>query len=212
MPGPDTVADVQLAGLLAAGLQSSGNATTQLSFRHGLTFWILFIARIIRPRRPHVEALCSGKLSSTSDAADYCATVHAPIDNNTARSCPGWPSPFTCLPKGESALDPALFGMLMANSILTASTSIVIILIGLRIGVAYSTSLLAVMLFLVIRGPQHESRRLRPFRRDIFPRDTRLVTPDESLVPDPSLSYSRLPLQGDLRRLLPHLCSSLVVR
>jgi hypothetical protein len=45
--------------------------------------------------------------------------------------------------------NPALFGMLMASSLLTAATAVVIIAIGLRCGLSYVTSLIGAMLFLV---------------------------------------------------------------
>jgi len=44
--------------------------------------------------------------------------------------------------------DPALFGMLMASSILSASTAVTIIAIGIRMGLRYSTALIGPMLFL----------------------------------------------------------------
>lgn len=57
--------------------------------------------------------------------------------------------PFYWLAKGRiETWDPAFFGLLVANSILTASTAFMIILIGLRTGFSYVTSLVASMIFL----------------------------------------------------------------
>lgn len=92
-----------------------------------------------------------GKISGTFDAAGYCAEVTGPLNIASYRPfVPALAKPFYWMAKGRIASwDPALFGMLMATSLLTAATAIVIVAIGLRSRLSYSTSLVAAMLFLV---------------------------------------------------------------
>ncbi|WP_348260956.1 hypothetical protein P8935_14200 [Telmatobacter sp. DSM 110680] len=62
---------------------------------------------------------------------------------------PALAKPFYLLGKGRiGSWDPALFGMLVAASILSASTAIAVIAIGIRNKFSYTTSLVGGMLFL----------------------------------------------------------------
>ena len=92
-----------------------------------------------------------GKLSGMTDAAEYCGEVTSPLSVFTYRPfVPALAKPFYWLANGRiSTWNPALFGMLMAGSILTAATAVTIIAIGLLCGFTYPTTLLAALFFLV---------------------------------------------------------------
>ena len=92
-----------------------------------------------------------GKLAGTSDAAEYSSEVAGPLSVFSYRPfVPALARPFYWMANGRiSSWNPALFGMLMAGSILTAATAVTIVAIGLRCGLAYATSLLGALLFLV---------------------------------------------------------------
>lgn len=90
------------------------------------------------------------KVPGTSDAADYCAAVRSPLTLSYRIFVPALAKPFYLLSRGRiGSWDPALFGMLIASSILSASTAIAIIAIGIRSGFSYTTSLIGAMLFLL---------------------------------------------------------------
>jgi hypothetical protein len=124
---------------------------TQLSTSNGLVLWTLFFLICLGLGYPTLNRYDPGKIPGTIDAKDYCNDVRAPMGKDYYRVFVLWlAKPFYLLAKGRSlSWDPALFGMLMATSILTAGTAIVIIAIGLRCGFPYLTSLIAAMLFLL---------------------------------------------------------------
>ena len=108
-----------------------------------------------------------GMVPGASDAAGYADAVRSPMSIAAYRIfVPALAKPFYWLANGRVATwDPARFGLLVATSILTASTAVAIVAIGLRCGLAYGTSLLGAMLFLVnFAVPELESGRLCRFR------------------------------------------------
>jgi hypothetical protein len=123
--------------------------TVELSKRRLTLLWMLFFLICLGLGYPILNRYDPGKLPGTSDAADYCNMVRAPLTFSYRIFVPALAKPFYLLGKGRiGTWDPALFGMLMSSSILSASTAITIIAIGLRLGFHYSTSLVGAMLFL----------------------------------------------------------------
>jgi hypothetical protein len=119
-----------------------------LSFRNALIIWPLFFVICFGLGYPILNRYDPGKVPGTSDAADYCDVVRAPLNISYRVFVPWVAKPFYLLAKGRIvSWDPALFGMLTASSVLTASTAVAIVAIGLRCGFAYTTSLLGAMLF-----------------------------------------------------------------
>ncbi len=99
---------------------------------------------------PTLNRYDPGKVPGTYDAGAYCDMVRAPYHLDYRAFVPWVARPFYLLAKGHiQTWDPALFGMLMANSILTAGAMVVLVAIGLRSGLPWATSLLAALLFLV---------------------------------------------------------------
>jgi hypothetical protein len=91
-----------------------------------------------------------GRVPGTSDAAYYCDAVRAPLSFSYRVLVPALAKPFYLLGRGRlGTWDPALFGMLVSSSILTASTAITILAIGLRCSFTYPTSLVGSLLFLL---------------------------------------------------------------
>jgi hypothetical protein len=122
----------------------------QISIRNALIIWPLFFMICFGLGYPILNRYDPGKVPGTSDAAGYCETVRAPLSISYRAFVPWLAKPFYLLAKRRIASwDPALFGMLMATSILTASTAVAIVAIGLQCGFEYTTSLLGAFLFLV---------------------------------------------------------------
>ena len=119
------------------------------SVRRRITLWGLFFLICFGLGYPILNRYDPGKVPGTSDAAYYSDAVRAPVSFSYRALVPALARPFYLLGKGRiGTWDPALFGLLVASSILTASTAIAIIAIGLRCGFAFMTSLVGAMLFL----------------------------------------------------------------
>lgn len=123
----------------------------QLSIRNALLTGVLFFLICFGLGYPILNRYDPGKLPGTSDAADYCQMVREPVNIASYRPLvPMLAKPFYWVAIGHfKSWDPALFGMLMATSILSATTAVAIISLGLRCGFSYATALLGAMLFLV---------------------------------------------------------------
>jgi len=114
-----------------------------------MLLWVLFFLICLGFGYPILNRYDPGKLPGTSDAAYYCDLVRAPLSFSYRIFVPALAKPFYLLGRGRiGTWDPALFGMLISSSILSASTGITILAIGLRSGLRYSTSLVGAMLFL----------------------------------------------------------------
>ncbi len=121
------------------------------SVRKALLLGPLFFLICFGLGYPILNRYDPGKIPGTSDAAGYCDMVRNPLHIASYRPLvPALAKPFYWMAEGRIASwDPALFGMLVATSILTAATAVTIIAIGLRCGLSYVTSLAGTMLFLV---------------------------------------------------------------
>jgi hypothetical protein len=117
--------------------------------RQLIVLWIVFFLICLGLGYPILNRYDPGKLPGTSDAAVYCDMVRAPLSLSHRIFVPALAKPFYLLGKGRiGTWDPALFGMLISSSILSASTAVTIIIVGLRAGFEYSTSMVGAMLFL----------------------------------------------------------------
>lgn len=122
----------------------------RLQLRHALPLWALFVVFCFGLGYPTLNRYDPGKTTGTSDAAEYCAMVRAPFHVDYRAFVPWVARPFYLVARGHlKTWDPALLGMLMANSMLTAGAMIGIVAIGLRYGLPWATSLIAAFLFLV---------------------------------------------------------------
>lgn len=122
----------------------------RLPLRRALPLWILFVVLCFGLGYPTLNRYDPGKTTATSDAAEYCALVRAPYHIDYRVFVPWIARPFYLVARGRiQTWDPALFGMLMANSMLTAGAMIGIVAIGLRYGLPWATSLIAAFLFLL---------------------------------------------------------------
>ncbi|MGB8099269.1 MAG: hypothetical protein WCF17_19080 [Terracidiphilus sp.] len=122
----------------------------RLPLRHALPLWVLFVIFCFGLGYPTLNRYDPGKTLATSDAAEYCALVRAPFHIDYRAFVPWIARPFYLIATGHiKTWDPALFGMLMANSMLTAGAMIGILVIGLRYGLPWATSLIAAFLFLL---------------------------------------------------------------
>lgn len=123
---------------------------SEFSIRRVPLLWLLFFLICFGLGYPILNRYDPGKVPGTSDAADYCAVVRNPLTLSYRIFVPALAKPFYLLASGRiGTWDPALFGMLAASSILSASTAIAIIAIGLRSSFSFVTSLLGAMLFLL---------------------------------------------------------------
>jgi hypothetical protein len=120
------------------------------SVRDAVLLWILFFLISFGLGYPILNRYDPGNVGGTSDAADYANMVRAPLSIMSYRPfVPALAKPFYWMAKGRIASwNPALFGMLVATSILTSSTALVVIAIGVRCGLTFVTSLVGAMLFL----------------------------------------------------------------
>jgi hypothetical protein len=120
------------------------------SVRDAVLLWILFFLICFGLGYPILNRYDPGTAGGTSDAADYANKVRSPLSIMSYRPfVPALAKPFYWLAKGRvGSWNPALFGMLVATSILTAATALPIIAIGVRCGLSYVTSLVGAMLFL----------------------------------------------------------------
>lgn len=125
--------------------------TSRLSVRSALLLWLLFALICFDLGYPILNRYDPGAVPGTSDAAFYVDQVTSPLTLSSFRPLvPALAKPFYWLANGRiSSWNPALFGMLAATSILTAATSVVIVVIGLRCRFSFATSLVAALLFLV---------------------------------------------------------------
>lgn len=125
--------------------------SNQLSIRNGLVIGLLFFLICFGLGYPILNRYDPGKIPGTSDAAGYCDAVRSPLRIASYRPLvPMLAKPFYWIAVGHmESWDPALFGMLMATALLSAATAVTIVALGLRCGLAYSTSLLGALLFLV---------------------------------------------------------------
>lgn len=124
--------------------------SNEFSIRKLVFLWVLFFIVCFGLGYPILNRYDPGKIPGASDAADYCKAVRSPLALSYRIFVPALAKPFYLLGRGRlGSWDPALFGMLIASSILSASTAIVIIAIGIRNGFSYTTSLVGSMLFLL---------------------------------------------------------------
>jgi hypothetical protein len=119
--------------------------------RKALLLWVLFFLICFGLGYPILNRYDPGKIPGLSDAAGYCDEVKNPLSVFSYRPLvPALAKPFYWMAEGHiSTWNPALFGMLVSTSILTAATAVIIIAIGLRCGFSYVTSLVGALLFLV---------------------------------------------------------------
>jgi len=124
---------------------------TKFSTRNALLVGVLFFLICFGLGYPILNRYDPGTIGGTSDAAGYCNEVTGPLSIASYRPLvPALAKPFYWMAKGRIASwNPALFGMLMTTSLLTAGTAVVIIAIGLRCSLSYVTSLVGAMLFLM---------------------------------------------------------------
>lgn len=121
----------------------------KLSIRRAILLWLVFFLICFGLGYPILNRYDPGKVPGTSDAAYYCDAVRAPLSFSYRAFVPALAKPFYLLGKGRiGSWDPARFGMLVSSSILTSSTAISIIAIGLRCGFAFPTSVIGALLFL----------------------------------------------------------------
>jgi hypothetical protein len=124
----------------------------EVSLRKIVLIWTLFFLICFGLGYPTLNRYDPGKVPGTADAEVYASMVSGALkaDNYYRVFVPWVAKPFFWLANGRlGTWNPALFGMLVATSILTASTAIVTLLMGLRCGYSYVTSLVAAMLFLL---------------------------------------------------------------
>ena len=123
---------------------------SQLPFRQALPLWALFAVLCFGLGYPTLNRYDPGKVPGTSDAAGFAGQVRAPIRVEYRAFVPWVARPFYLLANGHSgSWDPALLGLLVANSLLMSGAAVGILAIGLRLGFAWPTCLIAVLLFLV---------------------------------------------------------------
>lgn len=121
----------------------------EFSIQRIVLLWVMFFIICFGLGYPILNRYDPGKVPGTSDAADYSDAVRSPLSLSFRILVPALAKPFYLMAKGRiGTWDPALFGMLVASSILSASTAIAIIAIGLRCGLSFPTSLVGAMLFL----------------------------------------------------------------
>lgn len=125
--------------------------SAEFPFRKAVLLGVLFFLICGGLGYPILNRYDPGKTPGLSDARDYCQVVRQPVHFFSYRPLvPELAKPFYWLANGRiESWDPALFGMLMASSLLTAATAVAIIAIGLRCGLSYRTSLVGAFLFLV---------------------------------------------------------------
>ncbi len=125
--------------------------SADFSVRKALLLWILFFLICFGLGYPILNRYDPGKIEGTSDARGYCDEVRNPLSVFSYRPLvPALAKPFYWMANGRiNTWNPALFGMLVATSILTTATAVTIIAIGLRCSLSYGTSLVGAMLFLV---------------------------------------------------------------
>lgn len=122
----------------------------RLPFHQALPLWVLFVVLCFGLGYPTLNRYDPGKVPGTSDAAGFCDLVRSPYHLEYRTFVPWVARPFYLAANGHiGSWDPALFGMLMANSLLTAGAMIGILAIGLRLGLSSAASLVAALLFLV---------------------------------------------------------------
>lgn len=122
---------------------------SSVSLRQALLLWLLFFMICFGLGYPILNRYDPGKVPGTSDAASYCDAVRAPLSLSYRIFVPALAKPFYLLGKGRlGSWDAARFGLLVASSILSASTAIAIVVIGERCGFPFATSLVGAMLFL----------------------------------------------------------------
>jgi hypothetical protein len=125
--------------------------SVEFPVRKAVLLWVLLFLICLGLGYPILNRYDPGRIPGLSDAAGYCDAVKSPLSVFSYRPLvPALAKPFYWMAEGRiSTWNPALFGMLMATSILTAATAVIIIAIGLRCGLSYVTSLVGAMLFLV---------------------------------------------------------------
>jgi hypothetical protein len=121
---------------------------------NAILVWLLFFLICIGLGYPTLSRYDPGKIPGTSDAEAYCNIVRAakvpPTDISHRILVPWVAKPFYWLAKGRlGSWNPALFGMLVSNSIFTAGAAVAIVILGLQCGLSYVTSLIGALLFLL---------------------------------------------------------------
>jgi hypothetical protein len=128
--------------------------------------WLLFFLICLGLGYPPLNRYDPGKSHGTSDVADYRAIlVGADIGAHDAKNVferieasenyyrvlvPYVAKPFYWLARGHfRTWDPALLGLLIANSIFTATTATLLVTVGIRLRLDVSTALFAAALFLL---------------------------------------------------------------
>jgi hypothetical protein len=121
------------------------------SARKALLLGFLFFLICFGLGYPILNRYDPGKVPGTSDAAGYCQEVTGPLSVFSYRPLvPALAKPFYWMAEGRiGTWNPALFGLLVSTSILTAATAVTVIAIGIRCGLSYATSLVGALLFLV---------------------------------------------------------------
>ena len=144
----------------------SGNAESRRPFNLSL-LWVLFFLICLGLGYPVLNRYDPGKVTGTSDVDQYRNIVIGRKSQRVAEGTgvlvrlgqqenyyrvlvPYVAKPFYWLARGRvESWDPALFGLLVANSIFTATTACVLIAIACQLGIAYPTALLGAFLFLL---------------------------------------------------------------
>jgi hypothetical protein len=129
--------------------------------------WLLFLLICLGLGYPPLNRYDPGKLAGTSDVAEYRAIVVGRDSSGASDSTgafdrlarsenyyrvlvPYVAKPFYWLARGHMRTwDPALLGLLVANSIFTATTASLLVAIGYRLTLDTSTALLGATLYLL---------------------------------------------------------------
>lgn len=124
--------------------------STRFSLHRAGLLWLLFFVICFGLGYPMLNRYDPGRIPGTADAAGYFDAVRSPLALSPRLLVPALAKPFYLLSRGRiGSWDPVRFGMLVASSMLTAGTAIILLLLGFRSGFPDSTSLLAALLFLV---------------------------------------------------------------
>lgn len=144
----------------------SGNAESHRPFNFSL-LWVLFFLICLGLGYPILNRYDPGKVTGTSDVDQYRNIVIGQKSQRVAEGTgvlarlgqqenyyrvlvPYVAKPFYWLARGHvESWDPALFGLLVANSIFTATAACVLIAIACQLGIGYPTALLGAFLFLL---------------------------------------------------------------
>jgi len=152
----------------APGENRSVNAHgSPMTFEQKAWLWLLFFLICLGLGYAPLNRYDPGKLEGTSDVAEYRDVVMgrksqrpstgngpyarlAQSENDYRLLVPCVARPFYWLALGHvRTWDPALLGLLVANSIFTATTACLLVVIGVHLALDFSTALLGATLFLL---------------------------------------------------------------